>query len=110
MCYNIYVSHSDLHFHIHLGDKMKPLKTYRNGSVWRVDNGEFKYLGDGKPARSQSGYGGKIKTDYKVEIAMKNSRGFVINKLYRVYASQYSNCATMYVIIKGKYYVLDNTY
>ncbi len=110
MCYNIYVSHSDLHFHIKIGNNMKPLECYKQGSVWRVNNGEFRFMGDGKMATSQSGYGMKIKTDYKVEISMKNKSGFIYNKLYRVYSCQYSNCATLYVVVGGRNYVLDNTY
>ena len=89
---------------------MKIQGAYKQGPVWRVKNGEVKFIGGGRPARSQTGYGGKITTDYKSEIPMKNSRGMIVNKLYRVYACQYSNSATLYVIIKNKCYVLDNTY
>ena len=92
-----------------LGDTMKIQNSYKQGSVWRVRNGEMKFVGGGRPARSQTGYGGKIATDYKTEIPMKNSKGMIINKLYRVYACQYSNLATLYVVVKNKNYVLDNT-
>ena len=89
---------------------MKPITTYKAGPTWRVDNGELIFDGKGRPARSQTGYGGKIKTDYKTESPFRNKQGITINKLYRVYSCQYSNCATLYVIINNKVHVLNKTF
>lgn len=43
--------------------------------------------------RSRTGYGAKIKTDYCVKMR---------NRLYRVYATCYSNCASLWILAGGK--------
>jgi len=90
---------------------MQKLTTaYKNGSTWRVQNGKFHFDGKGAPARTQTGYGSKIRTNYRVEIPVKNTAGLQYNKLYNVYALQYSNSATLYIQSRGRIYILDNTF
>ena len=87
----------------------KLTSAYKLGSTWRVENGKFRFDGKGRPSRTQNGYGSKIRTDYKVEIPVKNTAGMEYSKLYSVYALQYSNCATLYIQSRGRIYILDNT-
>ncbi len=90
---------------------MKILRTERiSHKTYYVENGENIYVGgEGLPTNA-SGYGGKIRTGYKTEIPVKNSRGMTHMKLYRVYVMCYSNCSTPYIESKGKIYILRNSF
>ena len=88
---------------------MKILNSERiSAKTYYIDNGEMIYVGGESLPTSPSGYGGKIRTGYKTEIPVINSRGMRHMKLYRVYVMCYSNCSTSYIESKGKIYILRN--
>lgn len=87
----------------------KLLQTEKVGSCYYVENGQTIHVGGEQLQTSASGYGGRIRTGYKTEIPVKNSRGMVHMKLYRVYLMCYSNCSTAYIESKGKCYILRNS-
>ena len=70
-------------------------------SCYIAYNGDSLYRTAKKPMdRSRTGYGRKLPTQYKA-LCKVQTRPSVKHRLYRVYACQFSNVASFYILVGG---------